>query len=267
MRMFSWIHSKRNGCKHVSKKHGLISSPNYYLQKELPAAGCREEFIDWPHNGHGLLAIGTIGNTNLKKITEKTNLDENPEEEGKLQNHLDLLFNEAFGQPEAPDFSLDKFVRQSNDNDDDDDDDDDAVHSVDSSNKDDHHVQRSTSSVYNINRGKDICFDNRGTAISKKTLSFLLKKVFACTSDQFAPPPSLKDPLSESRLEKMLRAILHNKIYPQSSTSSTTLSAKKKCLENRHEPKSANEDDENHKGENGSKWVKTDSECAARGLA
>ncbi|TXG61680.1 hypothetical protein EZV62_013043 [Acer yangbiense] len=205
--MFSWIHSKRNGCKHVSKKHDLVSSPNHYLQKELPAAGCREEFIDWPHNGHGLLAIGTIGNTNLKKITEKTNLDENPEEEGKLQNHLDLLFNEAFGQPEAPNFSLAKFVKQSND-----DDDDDAVHSVDSSNKDDHHVQRSTSSV-------------------------------------------------------MLRAILHKKIYPQSSTSSTTLSAKKKYLENRHEPKSANEDDENHKRGNGSKWIKTDSECAARRLA
>ncbi|KAK0572838.1 hypothetical protein LWI29_038013 [Acer saccharum] len=262
--MFSWIHSKRNGCKHVSKKHDLVSSPNHYLQKELPAAGCREEFIDWPHNGHGLLAIGTIGNTNLKKITEKTNLDENLEEEGKLQNHLDLLFNEAFGQTEAPNFSLDKFVKQSND-----DDDDDAVHSVDSSNKDDHHVQRSTSSVvYNINREKDICFDNRGTAVSKKTLSFLLKKMFACTSDQFAPPPSLRDPMiSESRMEKMLRAILHKKIYPQSSTSSTTLSAKKKYLENRHEPKSANEDDENHKRGNGSKWIKTDSECAARRMA
>ncbi|KAK2645049.1 hypothetical protein Ddye_020244 [Dipteronia dyeriana] len=261
--MFSWIHSKLNGYKHVSKKHGLVSSPNHYLQKELPAAGCREQFIDWPHNGHGLLAIGTIGKTNFKKIREKTNFDENPEKVGKLQNHLDLLFNEAFGQPEAPDFSLAKFVKQSKDNDDD----DDAVHSVDSSNNDDHHVLRSTSSVYNINRGKDICFDNRGTAISKKTLSFLLKKVFACTSDQFAPPPSLKDPLSESRMEKMLRAILHKKIYPHSSTSSTTLSAKKKYLENRHEPNSANEDAENHKGENGSKWVKTDSECAARRLA
>ncbi|KAH7572035.1 hypothetical protein JRO89_XS04G0190600 [Xanthoceras sorbifolium] len=277
MRMFNWIHNnKRNGaCRHVSKKLDLVSSANHYIQKE-PAA-CKEEFIDWPH-GHGLLAIGTIGNTNLKEITDqKTNLEENPpspqedltpEEEGILQNELDLLLSEDFRQvtsvadhqPEvAPNFSLDKFVvKQSRD---------DAVHSEEySSNKQqDGHVQRSTSVVYNnnnnISRGKDICYDhNRGPAISKKTLSFLLKKMFVCRSG-FPPAPSLRDPISESPMEKILRAILHKKIYPQSSTSSTTLSAKK-YLENRHKPKSANydEDDENDKGDNGSKWVKTDSE-------
>ena len=59
-----------------------------------------------------------------------------------------------------------------------------------------------------------------------------------------------------------MRAILHKKmkIYPQSS--GTALSSKK-YLKSRtvNTPESANEDDFNEDAENGSKWVKTDSEC------
>lgn len=61
---------------------------------------------------------------------------------------------------------------------------------------------------------------------------------------------------------QIMRAILHKKmkIHPQSS--SAALSSKK-YLMNRtvNTPVSANGDDFNDNAENGSKWVKTDSEC------
>ena len=56
----------------------------------------------------------------------------------------------------------------------------------------------------------------------------------------------------------MLRTILHKKIYPQSS--SPKLSTRK-SLESSHIPKTANGNEKGEKADDGSKWVKTDSEC------
>lgn len=57
---------------------------------------------------------------------------------------------------------------------------------------------------------------------------------------------------------QILRLLLHKKIYPQSSSSTLSIM---RYLENRHMPKSDNEDEVNEKVTEGSKWVKTDSEC------
>ncbi|GKE66873.1 hypothetical protein Tco_1521034, partial [Tanacetum coccineum] len=62
----------------------------------------------------------------------------------------------------------------------------------------------------------------------KKSISFLLKKIFVCSSG-FPTIPSLRDPLPESRMEKILRAMLKNKINPQHSQAS---SGRKKGLMN-----------------------------------
>ncbi|KAI5320054.1 hypothetical protein L3X38_039762 [Prunus dulcis] len=120
-----------------------------------------------------------------------------------------------------------------------------------------------------LSRGKDVCLENTNTAIGKKSLSFLLKKVFVCRSG-FAPAaaPGLRDPILESRMEKILKAILHKKIYPKNSSASTM--SMKKYLENRHNiAKSANDEEINiDKEDEGSKWVKTDSEyfCQCGGV-
>ncbi|XP_054807295.1 protein DEEPER ROOTING 1-like [Prosopis cineraria] len=69
-----------------------------------------------------------------------------------------------------------------------------------------------------------------------------------------------KDPLStESRMEKIFRAILNKKIHPHGSSSTMVL---KKHLKDKQMTKSDNDDDEfnNPAADNGSKWVKTDSE-------
>ncbi|CAN6886342.1 unnamed protein product, partial [Brassica oleracea] len=65
----------------------------------------------------------------------------------------------------------------------------------------------------------------------KKSLSFLLKKMFVCTSGFKTPPPLLDlsrgDSFPNTRMEKMLRTILNKKIHPQSSNNTA-----KKYLEN-----------------------------------
>ncbi|CAH8381286.1 unnamed protein product [Eruca vesicaria subsp. sativa] len=56
---------------------------------------------------------------------------------------------------------------------------------------------------------------------NKKSLSFLLKKMFVCTNGFKIPPPLLDlsrgDSLPTTRMEKMLRTILNKKIHPQHS--------------------------------------------------
>ncbi|XVF35155.1 hypothetical protein REPUB_Repub18cG0120600 [Reevesia pubescens] len=234
MKIFSWVHNKLTSKKsnsNISANHHIIQQP------------CKEEFSDWPH---GLLAIGTFGNK-IKQETEKANLQENcpspqdhlhgltPEEVGKLQKELNLIFHEHVGQTSPEKWNC-------------------SACSDDSNNKDDH-LHCSTSLVHS--KGKDICLDNsKGGAIGQKSLSFLLKKMFFCRSGFSSPAPSLRDPIMESRMEKMLRTILYKKIYPQNS--SPKLSTKK-SLES-HIPKTANRDEKVEKSDDGSKWIKTDSE-------
>lgn len=135
----------------------------------------KEEFIDWYK---GLLTIGTIGNENLLP-----DLQQNPslsqdlalEEEGKLQNELNL----SEGDPE--DLSLDEILDHSSSADED---------------------QSTILASVVCSKGKDICNDNTKRAIGKKSLAFLVKKVIACRGG-FAPRHSLRDPVSESRMEKV----------------------------------------------------------------
>ncbi|KAK8523262.1 hypothetical protein V6N13_113210 [Hibiscus sabdariffa] len=95
----------------------------------------------------------------------------------------------------------------------------------------------------------------KGKDIGKKSLSFVLKKMFVCTSGfSQSPAPCLRDPIPESSMEKILRNIIQKKIYPQSCSPRLYT---KKPLESSHVPKIANGDE---KPDDGSKWVKTDSE-------
>ncbi|WVY93421.1 hypothetical protein V8G54_032509 [Vigna mungo] len=63
--------------------------------------------------------------------------------------------------------------------------------------------------------------------IGKKYISFLLKKIFVLRSG-FAPTPSLRDTLQESRMEKLLRTKLHKKIYTQNCSRTSFMA---KCIE------------------------------------
>jgi hypothetical protein len=70
----------------------------------------------------------------------------------------------------------------------------------DESNNKDCCVQANTEVV--TSRRKDIWADTSTAAINKKSLSFLLKKMFICGGG-FSPTPSLKNQVPESRMEKV----------------------------------------------------------------
>ncbi|XP_047947288.1 protein NEGATIVE GRAVITROPIC RESPONSE OF ROOTS-like [Salvia hispanica] len=100
--------------------------------------------------------------------------------------------------------------------------------------------------------GRDIKSDKRNRGIGKRSLSFLLKKALLCGGGFAAAPPIIRDPLpdlkiDQSTMEKILRAMLHKKIYPQRPTTPN------KCLD-------MGEEEEEDNTTHGSKWDKTDSE-------
>ncbi|CAN0877718.1 Protein DEEPER ROOTING 1 [Linum grandiflorum] len=240
---------------------------------------CREEFSDWPH---GLLAIGTFGikdtTTNGDKDiqqfvgegedrTQHDTCDKDStsfvddfqdftrEEIDKLQKELNkLLTRKSDSEKEKEkevvvDFPLDRFLNCPSsleidrrlstkvvDNQGDEEEDD---------------IERTISVI--LDKCKDIRAKKKEKAIGKKSISFLLKKMFVCSSG-FARQPSFKDPLGDSRMEKLLRTMMHKKLSP----------------ENVHRYINHKQQEGENEGQNGqktmvddeycSKWVKTDSD-------
>ncbi|XP_057535625.1 protein DEEPER ROOTING 1-like [Amaranthus tricolor] len=243
--------------------------------KDLPKQPSqREEFNDWPH---GLLTIGTFGNKELKDKAVSSEIqtaiygqeqEQNPtsvsspdlseftpEEVGQLQNELTKLLKRkpAKQEEENPDLPLDRFLncpsslevsrRISN------------VTCTDPDYKEDD-IERTISVI--IGKCKEVRAEKTKNAIGKKSLSFLLKKMFVCANG-FAPAPSLRDTLQESRMEKLLRTILHKKMYPKTSSRTTSM---KRYLEDKHIHEKKNNDEEKDKPRSSEacKWDKTDSE-------
>ncbi|XP_041009084.1 protein DEEPER ROOTING 1-like [Juglans microcarpa x Juglans regia] len=264
MKIFTWMQNKFNG-RHESRKPTSFISASQNIKQDPGKEGFSERHIG------SLLAIGTLGENAWKEDPESSiNLVGNSsssqdhdlqdltlEELGKLQNELNSILHK-----QGAELTLSADLERNNvewknllDK-------DSSLDSDDQSTSNDCNQQRSISIVRNI--GKDVCLDSnsKGTINSKKSFSFLLEKMFVCSSGITQPAPSLRDhALPESRMEKIMRAILHKKIYPQSS--STALSMKK-YLDNRRIMKPADDDQDHHelnlKGDNGSKWVNTNSE-------
>ncbi|KAB5574036.1 hypothetical protein DKX38_001230 [Salix brachista] len=276
--LFSWMQNKLHGKQGNNTKPNAVISATHHVKQE-----CREEFSDWPH---GLLAIGTFGNkevgenNEIQDVPEEQLVEEDPssshdlqdftpEEIGKLQKELTkLLTRKPTSQDkekEIANLPLDRFLncpsslevdRRVSDR---------VISDVGDTEDD---IERTISVI--IGRCKDICENNKKRSIGKKSISFLLKKIFVCRSG-FAPQPSLRDTLQESRMEKvslpvclrsvtliLLRTLLHRKINPQSTPRASSM---KRYIEDKRISKMEKQDDEKRKKtSDGSKWVKTDSE-------
>ncbi|KAF6176817.1 hypothetical protein GIB67_026504 [Kingdonia uniflora] len=250
--ILNWMQSKLSGRQATTKATGGSISSKHHTPQEPR----KDEFSDWPH---GLLAIGTFGSNDTREDSQKLDqqerppssddqIDFTPEEVGKLQKELTKLLSRKPKESEGDGINLplDKFLNCP------------SSLEVDRTNcrkfcdDSDEDLRRITSVI--LNKGKDLGIDGNN-AINKKSVSFLLKKMFVCASG-FGPVPSLRDPIPETRMEKLLRTILNKKIYPQRP--STTSS--KKFIENRHSSKVDKEDKIKNKGAEACKWVKTDSE-------
>ncbi|XP_010939894.1 protein NEGATIVE GRAVITROPIC RESPONSE OF ROOTS [Elaeis guineensis] len=262
MGVLSWVQKKFNGKQEKHRSDVGSSSARHTSMQDA----CKEEFSDWPQV---LLSIGTFGNKELKEDPQRHEPSENldssqnlpdftSEEVRKLQKELIKLLSGKskagtngleVGEEERANLPLNRFLNCP------------SSLEVDRTaslrlhdDLDNNNGDLSPTTKIILKKAKDLLFDN-GDAIKKKSLTFLLKKIFVCRSG-FSPAPSLRDPIPESRMEKILRTLLHKKIYPRSSASS---SSTRKYLEEKPMEKVQAEEKE-EKGEDRCKWVKTDSE-------
>lgn len=264
MKFFGWVQNKLNG-KAIQQTNAVPTSHHLVNQ----GTSNKEEFSDWPQS---LLTIGTFGTNDLKDNPPseiETHEEENPssspdlseftpEEVGHLQKELIKLLKRkpAKQEDQNSDLPLDRFLncpsslevsrRLSN------------AACIDPDYKEDD-IERTISVI--IGKCKEVWAEKSKKDIGKKSLTFLLKKMFVCSSG-FTPAPSLRDPLPESRMEKLLRTILKKKIYPQHPSRATSM---KRYIEGKNAQKKKDEDEEEQepqrpRASDGSKWVKTDSE-------
>ncbi|KAJ8648334.1 hypothetical protein MRB53_001357 [Persea americana] len=256
MRILNWMQNKLNGGK--GSKRPTMDSQCHPKQE-----ASKEEFSDWPH---AFLAIGTFGNHQPDRDLDTHDSSENShssqrfldvmeEEVGEFQKELRKLLslkpiangNESREDSNLP---LDRFLNCP------------SSLEVDRTNRekpcsdtDDEHEDddtRNTSVI--LSKAKGICMD-KNNGIRQRSISFLLKKMFICHGG-FAPTQSLRDQIPDSRREKLLREILHKNILSRRSASP----APRRYLANKHTSKTCANDQGTKKADDGSKWVKTDSD-------
>ncbi|KAK8575920.1 hypothetical protein V6N13_032768 [Hibiscus sabdariffa] len=249
MKFFSWMQNKLHG-KQGSSKTSTVSASDHVKQDP------RNEFNDWPH---GLLAIGTFGNDQFQTIVHRDPVDvrDEPfstedgleeftiEEVAKLQKELTKLLarKPASTGKEAVELPLDRFLnypsslevdrRISNE-------------FCSDSGESEEEIDRTISAI--IGKCKHICAENK-----KKSISFLLKKMFVCGSG-FSPTPSLRDTLQESTMEKVLRVMLRKK---NRGRNPSRASSTKKYLANQQTSGGQN-NQRDETQERNNRWVKSD---------
>ncbi|KAJ4869633.1 Uncharacterized protein Rs2_48801 [Raphanus sativus] len=289
MKFLGWMLNKQNAKHGDYNRTSTSSASSHHVKQEA-----REEFSDWPH---ALLAIGTFGSTsNGVSQNESNNVDEEiepekksishseqeeepsssddiedftPEEAKKLQKELMKILSRTkkrksdVNRELMKNLPLDRFLncpssldverRISN-----------ALCAVVDSSEESEDMERTINVI--LGRCKEISIESKKkTDISKTSVSYLFKKIFVC-ADGFStsPSPSLRDTLQESRMEKLLKMMLHKKINAQSSSKPTTSSTTERCLQGKKQLslKSEEEEETNERrsSSDGHKWVKTDSD-------
>lgn len=174
-----------------------------YLGASIPVIS-KEEFEDWPQ---ALLAIGTLGNRDIKEEPQRYESSENlqasedlpdftMEEMNRFQVELvKLLTRKPNSSTSAPEIAeadranlqLNWFVNHPS--------------SLEVDRKLENLGDLSPSTKIILSEVRDALLSNR-TAIKKESLSFLFKKMFVCGGG-FAPPRNLKDPIPEPRIDKV----------------------------------------------------------------
>ncbi|XP_030530432.2 protein NEGATIVE GRAVITROPIC RESPONSE OF ROOTS-like [Rhodamnia argentea] len=262
----------------------ILFQQNLYEHLDLhtPREPCKDEFGDWPN---GLLTIGTFGNGSQSKdqarqdqqdhTTPSPSHDQSPqdltiEQVWKLQQELNSFLNT---QPQRRDPSSDATGNSGSSG---------SYRSAScplsseivtdmreiaelishkQNTREDNFQETNSAVVYRKSGKDDVVSDGaKRNGIGKRSLSLLMKKMLACKSGfnlELSTVPSFRDPLPETRMEKVMKAILHKKVYPQSS--SQALSAKR-CLEQRPMPKSSSNQEQANEEAVKSKWDRTDSE-------
>ncbi|KAJ4791660.1 UDP-N-acetylenolpyruvoylglucosamine reductase [Rhynchospora pubera] len=283
MGILNWVHNKFNGKQEKKRPEaGSNSFPNTSIPEFQ-----KDELNDWPQ---GFLSIGTLGNQEINEEieTEEERLNRDScisrdysqgsqeysrlsqeysrasqdlpdftiEEVKKLQEVLTKLLKRKpkSGEEEKANLPLDRFLncpsslevertvkKESNNNSDDD-------------KNEIGDLSPHTKMI--LCKARDLLVNDKNT-MKQKSLKFLLKKLFVCGGGGFMPKPSpsLRDPIPESRMDKLFRTVLQKKMFSRS----TSTSSRKKFLENKAMENRGERDGED-RGSDRHKWVKTDSE-------
>ncbi|KAL9224646.1 hypothetical protein vseg_000663 [Gypsophila vaccaria] len=242
MQLFSWVQNKLSGNQSISKPPHIIHPCHKREHKE--------EFSDWPN---GFLSIGTLFNKSVKDDSKDDHNDAKENDQKLTSDEVIQLQKELNALILSTDLDCLSSFEAEND----------SGLSSNAEGRDQEETDEQNYTIVLNSSVKDVCFDSKNSnAIRKKSLSFILKKMFVCGGG-FGPTYSLRDPTMlppTSRMNKILRALLRKKIYPQ------THCPRNKSLESRQAGRSnLNDDDDNDdnfylEGSDSSKWVKTDTE-------
>ncbi|CAH2066935.1 unnamed protein product [Thlaspi arvense] len=287
MKFFGWMQNKLHGKQGNTHRPSISSTSSHQP---------REEFSDWPHGLLAIGTFGSVNKEQTpQKLNQEVIQEEEtsanvhvedhaqdrdqelsssddledftPEEVGKLQKELTKLLTRRTKKRksdvnrELANLPLDRFLncpsslevdrRISN-----------ALSGGGDSDEKEEDIERTISVI--LGRCKAISTESKNNKkkskrdLSKNSVSYLLKKMFVCTEGFApAPTPSLRDPFHESRMEKLLRMMLHKKINAQASSKQTST---KYHLQDKQQLSLKNEEEEGRSSSDGGKWVKTDSD-------
>ncbi|XP_055820164.1 protein NEGATIVE GRAVITROPIC RESPONSE OF ROOTS-like [Solanum dulcamara] len=285
MKFFNWMHNKINGGQGIRMSNVVPITTNHINEefKDWP-----DSLLAIGTFGNRSSDLKESRQPEQSKLHVKNDMEDyeqtsyspdlaefTPEEVGKLQKELTKLLSRK--PPITADVKSELVEIKNNPASDDDDDDDilplDRFLNCPSSLEVDRRITSSRFSSTNcsenfdydeeeidrairviLGRCKDVCSkQNKKKLIGKKSISFLLKKMFVCTSGGLAPAPNLRDTFPKLKMEKLLRTMLSKKIHPQNAPRTST----KRYLEDKYPQR---EEQEEKKCYDGSKWVKTDSD-------
>lgn len=242
MKIFSWVANKIGGKQEASRFPASSSGPS-----RANVSDCRkDEFSDWPQS---LLAIGTFGNKQIEEVAQVHNSSEDvhsmqdgikftEEEVDKIQKEFAMILA-GKDQGEAH-YSHD----------------DDQPKTVDESVNEKHMDQLMYKKII-ISKARDSLGKKRSNIKPRSVASLL--KLLICKGGFTSAVPDPRSSFPQSRIEKLLKAILQKKIHPQNSSAQ----GPRRHLDWKPDEQEINEcleDALRDLDDDGAKWVKTDSD-------
>ncbi|KAJ1289831.1 hypothetical protein BS78_02G194900 [Paspalum vaginatum] len=246
MKIFSWVANKIGG-KQEPRRSATTNSTASSCRGN--ASECRnDEFSDWPQS---LLAIGTFGNKQIEEEAQSSSANvqtmQDPlkfteEEVDKIRREFEVLLQDK-DQAEAQGSCGDEQAAS-------------KKHVGEDGNKKQHREQFMNKEMI-IGKAREMV-GKKGGALKPRSFTSLLR-LLVCKGGFTAPVLDPRNSFPQSRMEKLLKAVLQKKIHPQNPSTLTT----RRHLDWKLDEKAINEcleDALRDLDEDGAKWDKTDSD-------
>lgn len=235
MKIFSWVANKIGGKQEASRFPASSSGPS-----RANVSDCRnDEFSDWPQS---LLAIGTFGN---KQIEEEAQVQD-PSEDGQSMQEA-VKFTEEEVDKIQKEFAMILARKDQTE----------AYDSHDDKNVSEKQMDQSRNKKIIRSKSND-SLGKKGKTLKPRSVAALLK-LLVCKGGFATAVPDPRNSFPQSRMEKLLKAILQTKIHPQNPSTPVP----RRHLDWKLDDKEIDEcleDALSDLDDDGAKWVKTDSD-------